>query len=99
MSSFVCPKCSHESVILPSTSGGAQNLCDINQVPLLGKIPLDPLIGQACDEGRDIFSGELMSSSATQAYNQVVSKLCSSITAINSNNQLADNDNDNNMDT
>lgn len=104
MSSFVCPKCSHTSVIFPSTSGGAQNLCDNNQVPLLGQIPLDPLIGQACDEGRDIFSGLMTSSSATRAYNQVVAKLCSILSHMSAtneplDNQAASNEHDNDMDT
>ena len=30
-------------------SGGAENLANDMNVPLLGKIPLDPLIGKACD--------------------------------------------------
>ena len=79
MSAFVCPHCHHTSSILPSTSGGAQTLSDLHQVPLLAKIPLDPLIGQACDEGRDIFSGELKSSSASVAYNGLVSNLCAQL--------------------
>lgn len=84
MSSFVCPKCSHESQILPSTSGGAAKLSEDNGVALLGKIPLDPLIGQACDEGKDIFDQSQQTgglSSAAKAYNQVVTKLCAQITA------------------
>ncbi|KAJ1815553.1 cytosolic Fe-S cluster assembly factor nbp35 [Coemansia sp. RSA 2675] len=51
MSGFVCPGCRHESAIFPPTTGGAQALCDELDIPLLGRIPLDPLIGRACDFG------------------------------------------------
>ncbi|KAJ2773096.1 cytosolic Fe-S cluster assembly factor nbp35, partial [Coemansia linderi] len=47
MSGFVCPGCRHESAIFPPTTGGAQALCDELDIPLLGRIPLDPLIGRA----------------------------------------------------
>jgi len=80
MSSFVCPKCSHESVVLPSTSGGAQALCNEKQLPLLGKIPLDPMIGRACDEGEDIFNSQVTSSNAVKAYKQIVANLCTQLT-------------------
>ena len=58
MSSFVCPKCSVISEILPATSGGAEALCKELGLELLGKIPLDPSIGQACDEGKSLLHGE-----------------------------------------
>lgn len=56
MSGFVCPTCKYESNILPSSTGGADKLCQDNGLCLLGKIPLDPMIGKFCDEGQDIFS-------------------------------------------
>ena len=48
MSGFVCPSCKFESVILPATSGGAEKMCRDHGIPLLGKVPLDPAIGQVC---------------------------------------------------
>jgi Mrp family chromosome partitioning ATPase len=54
MSTFLCPKCNKESVIFrPSVNGTNQLLT--NGIQLLGRIPLDPLIGKACDEGVSIF--------------------------------------------
>lgn len=44
MSSFLCPKCQKESFIYPKTSGGAEALCESENLPLLGKIPIDPLL-------------------------------------------------------
>lgn len=46
MSGFVCPSCKFESTILPASTGGAEKLCLDNNVPLLGKVPLDPSVGQ-----------------------------------------------------
>ncbi len=35
-----------ESAIFPATTGGAEKMCSEMDVRFLGKIPLDPLIGQ-----------------------------------------------------
>ncbi|KER22965.1 hypothetical protein T265_14740 [Opisthorchis viverrini] len=56
MSEFVCPACGHTESIFPPTTGGAASLCssgagDTNQPPLLGRIPLDPRLARALDEG------------------------------------------------
>lgn len=58
MSGFKCAKCSHQSIIWPALSGGAEKLAQDLGVPLLGKIPLDPLIGKACDQGVNPFAEE-----------------------------------------
>merc|ERR1712241_1166152 len=58
MSSFKCGKCAHESIIWPALSGGAEKMAQDLNVPLMGKIPLDPLIGKACDEGINPFQDE-----------------------------------------
>ncbi|MGC6426736.1 MAG: P-loop NTPase [Akkermansiaceae bacterium] len=47
--------------------GGAQRECDRIQVPLLGQIPLEPVIGQRCDGGEPVATlnpGESKSSAA-----------------------------------
>jgi Mrp family chromosome partitioning ATPase len=55
MSGFVCPKCTKESDIFPASTGGAEGLAREVGVPFLGKVPLDPRIGLACDEGESFF--------------------------------------------
>lgn len=53
MSGFVCPnaKCGKESQIFRPSTGGARKLCEDENVPFLGAVPLDPRIGMACDYG------------------------------------------------
>jgi len=55
MSWFVCPKCTGESHIFPSTTGGAQKMAEEMQITFLGKVPLDQSVAQCCDEGRNFF--------------------------------------------
>lgn len=55
MAKFECPKCSKESTIFPSSSGGAEKLALDFELELFGRLPLNPLIGQHCDSGRSIF--------------------------------------------
>lgn len=52
MSLFTCPKCSKTSSIFAPTSGGAQKMANDYELPLLGKIPLNPIIGRSCDNGQ-----------------------------------------------
>lgn len=49
MSGFVCPGCSCETHIF--SSGGGEKTADEFGVRFLGKIPIDPAIGIACDNG------------------------------------------------
>lgn len=51
MSGFVCPNCKGESTIFKPTTGGANALAEELNIPLLGCVPLDPLIGKSCDDG------------------------------------------------
>ncbi|KAI8365677.1 cytosolic Fe-S cluster assembly factor NBP35 [Choanephora cucurbitarum] len=73
MSGFVCPSCHGESVIFPSTTGGAQALADEFHVPLLGKIPLDPRVAKSCDMGIS-FLDEHPDSPACVAYEQIIER-------------------------
>jgi len=50
MSGFVCPKCGAVTDIF-KTGGGERMAADMG-VPFLGRIPIDPAVGEACDEGR-----------------------------------------------
>lgn len=49
MSGFACPKCG-EIVNIFQSGGGEKIAADFN-VPFLGKLPIDPAIGKACDAG------------------------------------------------
>jgi len=51
----VCPSCTGESHIFPSSTGGAKKMAEDMQVPFLGQIPLDPRLAQCCDEGKNFF--------------------------------------------
>ena len=42
----MCPKCKTESQIFPPTTGGATKMAEEMKVPFLGKLPLDPRIGE-----------------------------------------------------
>lgn len=55
MGKFVCPKCTKDSVIFPSTSGGANKMAADFGLEIFGRLPLNPLIGQHCDAGKSIF--------------------------------------------
>ncbi|XP_077304982.1 cytosolic Fe-S cluster assembly factor NUBP1 isoform X2 [Lithobates pipiens] len=73
MSGFICPKCKIESQIFPSTTGGAEKMCSDLNIPLLGKVPLDPNIGKSCDTGTNFFS-EIPDSPATVVYRKIIQR-------------------------
>jgi ATP-binding protein involved in chromosome partitioning len=52
MSHFVCPKCNEKTEIF--STGGGQKTSERYNVPLLGDIPLDPVIRQSGDEGKPV---------------------------------------------
>ncbi|XP_003228220.2 cytosolic Fe-S cluster assembly factor NUBP1 [Anolis carolinensis] len=74
MSGFVCPKCKKESQIFPPTTGGAEAMCQTYNLPLLGKVPLDPQIGKSCDKGESFFSAA-PNSPAALAYREIIQKI------------------------
>jgi len=49
MSGFVCPNCGRRTDIFGS--GGGETMARQMSVPFLGRIPLDPALMQACEEG------------------------------------------------
>eukprot|EP00092_Neocalanus_flemingeri_P029532 GFUD01032074.1.p1 GENE.GFUD01032074.1~~GFUD01032074.1.p1 ORF type:complete len:313 (+),score=115.22 GFUD01032074.1:68-1006(+) len=55
MSMFICPKCHVSSTILPASTGGADKLSSDIGVEVVARLPLDPIVGQACDEGASLF--------------------------------------------
>lgn len=77
MSGFVCPHCSECSEIFPSGRGGVAALCQDFQIELLGKIPLDPKIAKACDDGEsfvDKWPEDLVTKEYMKIANRVVGK-------------------------
>lgn len=59
------------SQIFPPTSGGAERMCSDLNLPLLGKVPLDPRIARSCDEGKS-FLREVPESPAAKVYQNIV---------------------------
>jgi len=74
MSGFVCPNCKTETQIFPPTTGGAERMSKELDVPFLGRIPIDPRIAKACDEGR-FFLSEFPDSQATKAFNEIIKRI------------------------
>ncbi|XP_031514344.1 cytosolic Fe-S cluster assembly factor NUBP1 isoform X4 [Papio anubis] len=62
-----------ESQIFPPTTGGAELMCQDLEVPLLGRVPLDPLIGKNCDKGQSFFI-DAPDSPATLAYRSIIQR-------------------------
>lgn len=50
MSGFVCPKCGTVTDIFKA--GGGERMAKDMGVPFLGRIPIDPAVGEACDAGK-----------------------------------------------
>ena len=73
MSGFVCPACHGESDIFIPSTGGADRLAKQFGIPLLGKVPLDPRIGKACDSGVS-FLDAVPDSPATHALLDIVDR-------------------------
>lgn len=73
-------------VFLPS-GGGAANMCKQLQLQLLGRVPLDPLLGQAAEEGRSVLdksqtaAGEKTLAPSAAALQAIVQQLITAIEA------------------
>jgi Mrp family chromosome partitioning ATPase len=70
MSGFVCPHCNQTVDIFKS--GGGEELARELELPFLGKIPMDPKVVMAGDDGQPYLSSD-NDSPATRAFAQVVS--------------------------
>jgi Mrp family chromosome partitioning ATPase len=67
MTHFVCPKCHKSTDVFPGTTGGAESLTETYKVPVIARIPLDPRIGEAMDNGESV-SRALPNSPTSTAY-------------------------------
>ena len=74
MSSFVCPKCHKSSTILPASSGGADRLSADTGVPVIARLPLDPIIGKSCDDGANLFT-DFPDSQVVKAYCELAQRI------------------------
>ncbi|MGB9892632.1 MULTISPECIES: Mrp/NBP35 family ATP-binding protein [Thermodesulfovibrio] len=72
MSGFVCPHCGNTVEIFKT--GGAEKLAEEYKVPFLGKIPVDPQIVKAGDEGKPMMI-YFPEAKPAQAFAQVVEKI------------------------
>ncbi len=70
MSGFVCPHCNETVDIFKS--GGGEELARELELPFLGKIPMDPQVVMAGDDGKPYLSSD-SDSPATKAFGEVVS--------------------------
>ncbi|KAI9723159.1 MAG: cytosolic Fe-S cluster assembly factor nbp35 [Chrysothrix sp. TS-e1954] len=78
MSGFVCPKCKSESQIFRPTTGGGEALAKELGVRFLGRVPLDPRIGMACDVGES-FVEAFPDSPACKAVGEVVTGVIAAV--------------------
>ena len=72
MSGFVCPHCGQRSDIFGS--GGGEVMAGQMGVPFLGRIPLDPALMQACEEGEP-FVRHLAHTEAAKAFLHMVDRV------------------------
>jgi len=76
-SGFVCPNCKNTSNIFAPSTGGASVMCEKMNVPFLGKIPLDPLVAQSCEEGRRAYN--VKGSPSSLAFAEIFKKIKASV--------------------
>jgi ATP-binding protein involved in chromosome partitioning len=69
MSGFVCPKCGEVTQIFKA--GGGTRMAEEFGIPLLGKVPFDPAVGEACDEGTPFIQYYAKTKTA-EAFEQVI---------------------------
>ncbi|XP_074598926.1 cytosolic Fe-S cluster assembly factor NUBP1-like [Brevipalpus obovatus] len=74
MSHITCPNCKKQSYILKPTTGGAASLSESYKIPLLGDIPIDPIVGKNIDNGSSCFD-ENSSSEAVKAFQELADNI------------------------
>jgi len=70
MSGYICPECGHHAAIFKV--GGGEALAREFNVPFLGRMPLDPLVVMACDDGVSVLE---RSSSMKKAVDEIISNI------------------------
>jgi len=74
MSGFICKNCNKETKIFKSKNGGGEKLSIDFDIPFLGKIPLDPDVMNACENGKSILK-EFPDSKSSIALKSIVDKV------------------------
>ncbi|MBN2686264.1 MAG: Mrp/NBP35 family ATP-binding protein [Pontiellaceae bacterium] len=74
MSGFACPKCGEITHIFHT--GGGEKMAKDFEVPFLGALPIDPLIGAACDSGQPFVQSHSASETA-HVLRQIIKPLLS----------------------
>lgn len=72
MSGFVCPHCGNTVEIFKT--GGAEKLAQQYKVPFLGKIPIDPKVVEAGDDGKPVMI-YYPDSKPAEAFSEIISKI------------------------
>ena len=75
MSGLVCPHC-NKSIDL-FHSGGGLGLADLNEIPFLGSVPLDPKVVKSADSGKALVDLEDQESPAYAAYQGILDRIVS----------------------
>jgi Mrp family chromosome partitioning ATPase len=74
MSGFVCPHCGTVTDIFKT--GGGERMAREMGVPFLGRIPIDPAIGEAGDAGRPFVEGDRPTETA-KAFQRIIAPILS----------------------
>jgi ATP-binding protein involved in chromosome partitioning len=69
MSGYICPRCGERADIFEK--GGGEKMAQDMNVPFLGRIPLDPEIRRACDDGA-VFREQFQETQAARALAEVM---------------------------
>lgn len=89
MSGFVCPKCGELTAIFKT--GGGEHMATDMHVPFLGRIPVDPKVGEACDEGKPFVHHHSRTETA-RAFERIIAPILSlsgratNVSAVKTNN-------------
>lgn len=78
MSGFICPHCGETIDIFKS--GGGETLATEKHIPFLGKVPIDPNIVQASDDGKP-FVYHFGKSPAAKAFEDIVERVVEQVEA------------------
>jgi len=90
MSGFICPKCGELTAIFKT--GGGERMATDMRVPFLGHIPVDPAIGEACDEGKP-FVHHYSRTETAKAFERIIapilalSERATDVSAVKTNNK------------
>ena len=76
MSAFICPSCGHESPIFDK--GNAEKASGQNNIPFLGRVPIEVSIREGGDSGAPITTGS-DDTSAAQAFRNIAENMLASL--------------------